>query len=152
MLVIGLAVTLLTNLKEIVIITTLLFWLTRAKQQQSQYFYSDWQELEQNYNYHTWIQQCELHMNSTKQVIWLSIFSVYLLLYSIRLCVYLPCINKYCLKKKVKLTIKNLKVKNDRLYIRNKIYILNTKKLQLYLLQKYYSFPKQIYSSHKTIF
>ena len=48
--------------------------------------------------------------------------------------------------------MKDLKVKNDRLYIRNKIYILNNEKLQLYLLQKYYNPSKQRYSRHKAMF
>ena len=43
-------------------------------------------------------------------------------------------------------------VNNDRFYIRDKIYVPNSKKLQLYLLQKHHDLPKQEYSGHKVIF
>ena len=54
--------------------------------------------------------------------------------------------------KQVKLAIKDLEVKNNKLYIRDQIYVPNNKKLQLYLLQKYYDSFKQGYSDHKAIF
>ena len=54
--------------------------------------------------------------------------------------------------EKIKLLIENLKVDREKLYIKNRLYILDNDKLKMYVLQQHYDFPEQEYPSHKIMF
>ena len=47
--------------------------------------------------------------------------------------------------KQVKLFIRNLELKNSRLYVKNRIYVPEDKDLQLQLLQRHHDLPAQGY-------
>lgn len=56
------------------------------------------------------------------------------------------------IKKGIVLSIGDLKIKNERLYVKNRMYIPENEALQLYLLQQHYNLPIYSHPGYKTMY
>ena len=55
-------------------------------------------------------------------------------------------------KKGIRLSMEDLKIENKQLYMKNRMYVLENKPLQLFLLQQYHNPPIHDHSEYKTMY